>query len=99
MEEIHCEFEDTHDENALLTGFIEFKSLKLYDVGEKVPSDKDIIPKSPCLVIEVLDTEESTAEVKLMRPAHWIPINKKQTNFFKRYLALKAIEDERQKMV
>jgi len=99
MEEIHCEFEDTHDENAFLTGFIEFKSLKLYEKGEIVPSDKNINPKSPCLVIEVLDEEESTADVKLMKPAYWTPINKKQIKFIKRYLAMKALQNERETMV
>ena len=93
MEEIHTEFEDTHDENAFLTGFLEFKSLKLYEEGDKIPTDKNVSPVAPCLVIEVFDEEESTAESKLMRPAHWIPINSKQVKLIKRYINMKTLRE------
>lgn len=99
MLEIHSEFEDMHDENAMLTGFIEFKALRLYEKGEEIPGDKNVQPIGPCLVMEVIDEEESTADVKLMKPINWISLNKKQILFFKNYLALRNFEDERKKMV
>ena len=94
MIEILSEFADTRDENAFLTGFIEFKTMKLYEKDELTPTGKDLYPETPCLIMEVLDEENSTAENKIMKPVSWVPITKKQISFFKKYMNKKVLEDE-----
>ena len=85
------EFVKTHGINAELDGFLEIKSLRLYENEEEhVPTDfPDIIPEPPCLVMEVIDLELSTKEHKILKPIKWMKLTEDQLTFFKKYFEYK----------
>jgi len=99
MIEILSEFSEMRDDNAIITGYINFKSISLYEKKDLMVCNEKIYPKAPCLVMEILDEENSTAEHKYMKPIAWVPVNKKQIEFFKKYFDKMELEDEQQSMV
>ena len=78
--------DNVHDENGTIIGFLTIKELNFYDTGyEYIPSDTAVNPRPPCLVLEVIDEEYSTAEQKLLKPIDWIGVTDAQAAFIKKH--------------
>lgn len=87
-------FAEDYDEQGKVKGKIEIKRLSLYTITDKdVPSGVDkkgnfIQPITPCLVMEMLDKEYSTADIKILKPIDWIPLSTKDTRKLNHFIYL-----------
>jgi len=80
-----------YDLDGNTIGFIEVERATVYERGDQPPTDPDINPIPPCFVIEILDEKYSTKDVKLLKPFDWVPLNDKQTEFFRRNFAMSSV--------
>lgn len=82
---------ETHDLTATPDGFIEHTNIQWFGKKEQcIPTDGvDIVPRPPCLVWQVIDEENSTAEFKMMKPIKWVPCTQNTAETIRDWILLR----------